>query len=179
MADIYCTKKLEKVLGKSHITSTPEVSHRLGSWNANLFPLSGRKCLIMTNDVTCYTLLFLDILKKDLLNFQDLFYERLIDQLEYDGIEVSLSCAPELLNHCSPAFRRTNNNRKILGTMNDFVFQIDYIFQLDYAANLRLTHVAELNNRLNDFLVGALRSGKRNYGKPRDEMQMLLDESCK
>lgn len=175
MVNIVCTKKLEKLVGKKLMSSVAGSGYPLGTWNANLFPLNGRKCLIAMNDVSYYTLIFLDILKKDLNNFQGLFYKRLIEQLDYDHIGFPVGSAPKLMGHCEPAFLSTNNNRKVLGTMNDFVYQVEYHFYEDYSGDFTNTNICELNHRLTNNLVGALKPKKFDYGRPIEEMKKLLE----
>ena len=41
------------------------------------------------NDQTYYSLLFLNISKKDILNMENLFSERLLEQLDHDGISIN------------------------------------------------------------------------------------------
>ncbi len=178
MPNIFCTRKLEKLLGKGLIAPEPTTNELLGNWNANLFPLAGRKCLIAMNDLSYYCLIFLDILKKDLLNLHELFYQRLIEQLHYDQINFSVACSAQLLNYSEPKFLRTNNNRKVLGTMNDFVYQIEYLFHMDYYGKFEATNVPELNHQLTNNLVGALKPKQYDFGVPIEEMQKLLEKAC-
>jgi hypothetical protein len=150
--------------------------HILGNWNANIFTLKGRKCLIVMNDETYYSLLFLDILKADFLNFGQLFSKRLIEQIDYDDIKVPIEITPTLSTELQPRFLPTNNNRKVLGTMKEFVLDIEYYFHNQYYDELANTHLPELNHRLTNNLVGALKEKKSDFGKPIEEMQMKLNQ---
>ena len=38
MANIYCTKKLERFLGKNLIAQSEKTAGQLGNWNGNPFP---------------------------------------------------------------------------------------------------------------------------------------------
>ena len=178
MTNIFCTKKLEKLIGKKLIATNAVSDELIGNWNANLFSLNKRKCLIIMNDVTYYCLIFLDVLKKDVLNFHELFYQRLIEQLDYDQVNFPFECAPKLITSCEPNFLRTNNNRKVLGTMNEFVYELKYHFQLDYNGDFAQTNIPELNHRLTNNLVGALKPGQSNFGRPIEEMKHLLRKVC-
>jgi hypothetical protein len=178
MTNIFCNKKLEKLVGKNLIASELHSNELLGNWNANLFTMNRRKCLIVMNDVSYYCLIFLDILKKDILNFHELFYQRLIEQLDYDGVNFPVECSSKLLNACEPNFLRTNNNRKVLGTINEFIYELEYHFHMDYYRNFDQTNVSELNHRLTDNLIGALKPKKFDYGRPIEEMQKLLEKVC-
>lgn len=177
MVNIYCTRKLEKLVGKKNMSLEPG-SVELGNWNANIFPVQGRKCLIMMNDISYYSILFLDILKKDLLNLQHLFTKRLIEQLDYDGIALSASCRDKLMNLSDFRFLSTNNNRKVLGTMNEFAFDTEYHINDSYFGQLDLVDLAELNSRLTDNLVGALKPKANDFGRPIKEMSKLMENFC-
>jgi hypothetical protein len=178
MANIFCTKKLEKLVGKNLIEPEPVSDEFLSNWNANIFTMNGRKCLIVMNDVTYYSLIFLDILKKDIINFRDLFYQRLIDQLDYDQVKFPIECSSKLLNSCQPHFLQTNNNRKVLGTMIEFVYNLEHLFHLDYQGDFNNVDICELNHRLTSDLVGALRPKQSDFGRPIEEMHDLLKKIC-
>ena len=108
------------------------------------------------NDVTYYSLLFLDIRKADLLKFSELFYARLIEQLGYDKIDFPVECSPTLIAETTAKFLPTNNNRKVLGAMTDFLREIEYIYHDKYMGQLSIINVNELNHNYTNFLVGAL-----------------------
>lgn len=178
MTNIYCTKKLEKLLGKKLLGQEEAHDSKLGNWNANIFHLQGKKCLILMNDVTYYSLFFLDIRKADLLKFSDLFYARLIEQLDYDKIDFAVDCSPMLIEETTAQFLPTNNNRKVLGTMTDFIRAIEYIFHENYHGQLSNVDVRKLNHSYTNYLVGALNPKHGKYGKPIEEMKKKIEEIC-
>lgn len=174
MANIYCTKKFQQLVGKKLIQQDP-VESMLGNWNAHLFPLQGRKCLILMNDQSYYTLIFLDILKKDILNFHDLFSRRIIEQLSYDDIDFPMDSTPKVLDDLTPHFLPTNNNRKVLGTINEFIHIIKLHLELNYSNQIKLINLLHMNSNLNKELIGAL-GPKSGYGIPRDEMKKIVEK---
>lgn len=176
--NIYCTNKLEKLIGKKLMATEPEPVGLLGNWNANLFPLSGRKCLILVNDVTYYPIIFLDVLKKDILNFHELIYERLIMQLAFDDISTSEACREKLKAACEPHFLKTNNNRKVLGTINSFIYELEAHFYEGYGGIMDPILVPELNSRLSSTLVGAIKPKQFDYGVPKKEMKAFMQKIC-
>jgi len=178
MANIYCTKKLEKALGKS-LMGEEEVENEFGNWNANLFYLFGKKCLILTNDISFYTLFFANILKSDLKNFKDLFIFRLLEQMDYDGITMEKACRSRLIESANPVFLPTNNNRKVLGTMNQFVRELPFFLNLIVEYPDGSWELREFNNRFNATLVGAIKERKSDFGQPLEEMHALLAKVCK
>ncbi|MBL3658824.1 DUF6933 domain-containing protein [Fulvivirga sediminis] len=178
MANIYCTKKLEKLLGKQLIMSEQLPNDDFGNWNAHLFTLNRRKCVIMVNDVTYYSLIFLDVLKKDLMNFQNLFYQRLTEQLAYDEIVFPEPLVSRISEYCRPNFLATNNNRKVLGTIKEFIYMVKYTFEINCDANFNNVDILHLNHILTTYLVGAIDTKKGEYGRPIEEMKNLLDRVC-
>lgn len=146
-----------------------------GNWNAHLFPLQGRKCLIVMNDVSYYAIVFLDILKKDILNFDDLFCRRFIEQLSYDHIDFPLTSTTKVFDDLAPHFLPTNNNRKVLGTINDYIHTVRAHLELNYHNQIKLIDLPVMNHNLNNSLVGAL-GPKSGYGRPSEEMKKLIEE---
>ncbi|MEL7147910.1 MAG: hypothetical protein AAFO69_16170 [Bacteroidota bacterium] len=178
MTNIYCTKKLEKLVGKKLLGQEEAQGNKLGNWNADVFHLQGKKCLILMNDITYYSLFFLDIRKVDLLKFSELFYARFIEQLDYDKIDFPVECSPALIAETTAQFLPTNNNRKVLGTMTDFLRAVEYFFHDKYHGQLSNIDVNELNHNYTNFLVGALSPKQGKYGKPIDEMKKKIEEIC-
>ena len=129
-------------------------------------------------DETYYSLLFLDILKRDILNLHELLFERLIEQLDYDQVYFPVECTPKLMDELKPRFLRTNNNRKVLGTMNEFVYETEFHIYDSYEGQLQLVNLPELNGKLTNNLVGALKPKKFDYGRPIEEMRTKLNEVC-
>jgi len=82
MATIYCSQKLSTLLGlpKKHKDGTfaEAGSH---CWNAMLFYLNKRKCLLFKHKSTLYSFLAFDIVKHDLSDFTNFFRQHLTDQL--------------------------------------------------------------------------------------------------
>ncbi|WP_042498799.1 DUF6933 domain-containing protein [Algibacter lectus] len=68
MAIIYCTQKFETVVGKSRIVKSDK-SSPLGNWNANVFTVSRKNCVILMNDVSYYSVLLIDFKKKGFIEF--------------------------------------------------------------------------------------------------------------
>ncbi|MGB3182905.1 MAG: hypothetical protein WBB45_16050 [Cyclobacteriaceae bacterium] len=177
--NIYCTNKLEKLIGKKLMAEEPEPVGPLGNWNANLFSLNGRKCLMVINDVTYYPIILLDILKKDIVNFHQCFHTRLMHQLYFDKITVPESCRPKLEAACEPRFLKTNNNRKALGTINSLTYELEANFYEGFGGILDPIIEPELNNKLTSTLVGALKPKQFDYGVPLKEMDKFIQNTCK
>lgn len=72
---VYSSKKLEKHIDKllfpNHFHET--VIGPLGGWNANLFFVERKKCWLLTNARTKYSVIFTDIKASDLEKMNELF----------------------------------------------------------------------------------------------------------
>ncbi len=171
MANIFCTKKLEKIIGKSNI-NIYEVESLIGNWNANVFYVNRKKFFFLINDKTCYSVIIPNFVQKELPNFKAIFYERFFDQLRYDNIDIDLRIINRLMSY-EVNFMKTNNNRKVIGTMTQFIKDIDYFL---YYHDEVLT-LEELNHKVTDNLV-TMFSQKRydHMDSPIDLMQKLLNE---
>ncbi|AHM60911.1 hypothetical protein D770_13285 [Flammeovirgaceae bacterium 311] len=174
MTTIFCSHKLQTLIGKISPRPAEEVpSSPLGNWNAHLFTVERRKCLAFVNSKTYYSVFLADILKKDLRNFQDLFYANLIRQLLHDEV-IDLARVPLVTETLGPLqLARTNNDRKAIGTMNDFISQFKFNCDWHYGGFQHI-NLREINSRINDTPVGAGGNEQRNYGWPIEDMKTLI-----
>ncbi|AHM59238.1 hypothetical protein D770_04855 [Flammeovirgaceae bacterium 311] len=126
------------------------------------------------NNKTYYSLFLADILKKDLANFPELFLLNLIRQMLHDGVidEQKIPLIKNVIGAITLA--RTNNDKKAIGTMNEFIYQFKVGCNWKYGGFYNID-LAELNASINDTLVGAGGDGKRNYGRPIRDMKLLVD----
>ena len=170
MANIYCTKKLEKIIGKENIQEI-ESDNSIGNWNANVFYVNRKKFIFLINDKTCYSIILPNFIKKDLINFNSIFYHRLFEQFQNDKILISAKLKIKL-ESIPFNFMKTNNNRKIIGTMTQFIKDIEYYL---YYHNEQL-NLIELNNRMTNNYVGAFKEKKYEMDSPIELMQKTINE---
>ncbi|ESU30031.1 hypothetical protein FLJC2902T_05220 [Flavobacterium limnosediminis JC2902] len=122
MINIYCSTKLSSIIKSEKFiggNSDPE-----NEWSAHLFPIAGRKCAIFVNKETLYSVVLVDVLKKDLLNLQVIFTEFLIKQLE-----INKMLTPKYESHIRETNQimniyTTDNDRKTMGSLTDFIYHI-------------------------------------------------------
>ena len=177
MAIIYCTKKFETVVGKSRIVKSDKFSP-LGNWNANVFMVSKKNCVIVMNDVSYYSVILIDFKKSDLLNFHEVFVERFFKQLENDEISFPSEFTDKIKKELQPVFLTTNNNRKVLGAIQDATLDMNRYITEDYSDNIDFIDVDELNSNVNEKILSVLGKKKRGYGYPNDATQELLNKFC-
>jgi len=166
MTRIYCTNKLQKSFGTVEQTLPSEqFSSEFGDWNGHLFWIDKRKCMIFMNSKTYYSVFFSDILKKDLNDFPNMFYTRLVKQLINDKI----------INNDEKAFvnklcgqltlYKTNNDRRILGMMNDFIYHFKANFYGKYEQLSEMDVVYEASI-MNTIPTGKPRELKKTWTNP-------------
>jgi hypothetical protein len=126
MTTIYCSKKLETFIGPiSQKLQSPETSS-IGDWNAHLFTIERMKCLLFMNNRTCYSVFMSGILKKDTKDFELLFKERLIQQLDHE-LELNESQEVKVRRELTDiVISKSNNDKKIIGTINHHVDNLKY-----------------------------------------------------
>jgi hypothetical protein len=165
MSTIYCSTKLSTLLGlpkkpKDHIIPAADPH----SWNAMLFYLNKRKCLLFTHKTTLYTVVVLDILKKDLANFPKFFRVHLTDQLLADQILNTRSISILGSYYESITLHSTDNDRKVIGSINEFIAQIrvyDYMRKDTFLLN-----PTNFGHELNRTPMGAI-----GYAFPLEKMK--------
>jgi hypothetical protein len=117
MVNVFCTKKLEAFVTTEERTLESYTSDN--NWNGQLILIGRRKCLYFIHKRTLYAVLILDILKKDLLKLDQLFFDGLVNQLKIDNLY-----QPQLDNYLKEHYFslklfKTDNDQKTLGTLRD------------------------------------------------------------
>ncbi len=172
---IYCSKKLETFLGQINTSIKPTETSIFGDWNGHLFSIDRRKCLIFMNNKTCYSVVMTNVLKKGTKDFGQVFKERLIRQLDYD-LKINESQEVKLRKELGDiVLSRSNNDKKIIGTINHHVDNLKYNNYGDGVENWDEKNVTGL---LNNYLVGtkinAGRKRNRDFFRPIELMEDLI-----
>jgi hypothetical protein len=117
MVQINFTQKLAKFIKTDLNGDMPRTDQ---DWSAHLFFISGRKCIIFVHKKTLYTVMLLDIFKKEMTHINRLFLEAYFDQLKSDKIVGSHETfIRDLYNEIRLV--STDNDRKALGVINNIV----------------------------------------------------------
>lgn len=140
MARIYCTHKLQKFIGNVEKDIPADlIESKYGDWNGNLFYINKRKYIVLTNNLTHYSIFLANILKNNLKEFDQILKKRVTEQLINDKIIDKND--QEFVNKFigKMTFYKTNNDRRITGTMNDIIY--------NFKANclIKYRHISEMN----------------------------------
>ncbi|TNE82522.1 MAG: hypothetical protein EP332_00035 [Bacteroidetes bacterium] len=171
MTKLYCSHKLKDFLGPKFFDPVDEGKNRYGDWNAHLFYYGGRKNLILVNNVSYYAVFITDVRKADFKDFSTLFFNRLTEQLQYDRVIDASEVLITIQKYTPISFARTNNDKKTIGTINDFIYQYEVRKQHPYWEDRTLL---DYNSSINNSMTGAGRTKSSDYGNPKNDMRKLL-----
>lgn len=173
MAKIYCSKKLNELMIKiSHTLDDGIGSSEIGDWNAHLFFYKRAKNLIFVNNKSFYCVIIENVKKSDLKNLDNLFLTRLIDQLTLDNL-IERNLAQIIIQKHQPiVFCPTNNNKRVIGTINHYIFNYEVYRNHPVWCDANL---GELNSLINDSITRAGRNERGKYGRPSEDMKLLIN----
>lgn len=166
MVQLYCTQKLGKLVQARNGEGFPQTGH---DWSGHLFFIFGRKCIIFVHKKTLYTVMLLDIVKKDMAHINRLFLDSFVGQLEADKILGNHEALiRDIYNEITLV--STDNDRKTLGTINNIVS----IFQGATASG----HFADLVSAKRYAFDGINKMPWKplGYGNSRDMMRQMLNK---
>lgn len=177
MPRIYCTKKLDGFIGNVDQDLPFDIIYRsLLDWNAHLFLAERKKCLVFVNNRTAYSVFIFGVSKKDLKNIDELFYGRLIEQLKHDKIINDNESFETFFPVEKLKFYKTNNDRKTIGRINDFVslFKSHLFRKYEGLTNMDIVHENGLINSTPTGIPGEI---KKTWSSPvknlKNEMETL------
>tara|TARA_R100000988_G_C3915137_1_gene123993 strand:- start:113 stop:634 length:522 start_codon:yes stop_codon:yes gene_type:complete len=162
---IYTTKKLQKTIGNFISDQKGYPEGRFGHWNANLFFVNRKKCWLMVNSTTRYTLVLPNVQKKDLTNISGFFKQKLLIQLKNDKIDSGILDLDKVVGEIKLC--PSNNDRSTMGTLNNHkLYFDDWIFQYQDFDSMPFT---DLSGRLN-----SLPNKMLNWKYPKEVMGELI-----
>ena len=171
---IYCTKKLEEFIGNVNQELPSKIIYRsVSDWNAHLFYVERKKCIVFVNNRTAYSVFLVDIKKKDLKNIDLLFYQRLIKQFRHDNINSGNVSFEKHFPVENLKFYKTNNDRKTIGRINDFVgmFKTHLVYKYGELKNMNIVYE---NGLFNSTPTGKPGEVKKTWSNPIENMRNEL-----
>ncbi len=173
---IYQSKKFEKFLGQTTPTIGLTENSIFGDWNGHVFILERKRCLIVMNNRTCYSVLMTNVQKKNLKDFGQIFKERLTRQLNHDmklnESQEKIKLRKELSDI---VLTKSNNDRKIIGTINHQVENLKYN---NFGGRVEHWNEVHVTGILNTYLVGTKilpdRHRRKDFFRPIEIMEALI-----
>ena len=159
MVTLNCTLKLSKRLPYSTVDITLPTTNRLGDWCANSFNIGRYPYILMTNE---RTLLSVVIPFKESATIWPRFVLSLQSLFKTVGLS-DIVIQKELQAYGQVQMTR-KTNRHTLGSMNDFVFQVQSRFQIDGNPSLHT-----IDHELSEVPCGPLK-----YARPKETVRQVL-----
>lgn len=177
MTRIFCSKKLHVIVDKIDKQLPSDCMTRsLNNWNSQLFFMDRKKCIIFVNNLTNYSLLLIDFKKKDFLNINKIFRQRLNNQLEHDKIILTPNSFDSIFEPIDMKFFKTNNDRKIIGNMSDLIYQFKGMRE-DNFTNIDSMDVLTVNGNLNNIPYNNPTETKKKLSFPRKNMELEIKKT--
>lgn len=166
-----CTAKLRKLGGWS--VEDPPADSILPQkvWYANLVWIESRKCILFTHGATLYSVLVMDIRKRDILDIRLVLEEALFHQFIREGIDLN-DAEPVLGVAAGPLVVGVARDRSVLGSMNDLAFQ--YAVQIEMAGGLAMASGSTAIQRLVAERVNSCPMSALKYKRPGQAIRELL-----
>lgn len=168
ITEIYTSRKLEKIVPEALLRneSLGNLSP-LGKWNATVFHVSHKKCLLLTNAITRYSVFLPGIRNSDFKNIAEIFVNTLSKQLKRDRVETCGLDIADLIGETT--LHPTDNNRAIIGTQKYLLENVDY-WKSQYG-RFENWDFEDINRRVNGIPYRQL-----DWLVPREKMTVLLEE---
>ncbi|MCZ4318939.1 hypothetical protein O4H26_08055 [Aequorivita viscosa] len=168
---IYTSKKLEKLIKKLIQSDSNDTPGILGKWNATVFYVAQKKCWLISNAKSQYSVILTDIKAADLKNIEQIFKNAFYSQLIYDGILVKYDALSAQIGKLD--FYRTDNDRRTTGFQNQRLLTFDYwIYEFGSLENMP---IKELASRLNSELIHVGKDRKMSdYTTSIEEIKKVL-----
>jgi hypothetical protein len=148
---IRCTQKL---LAELKVKPSGEESTVDSFWNchATLFRIQRHKCVLISNDLTLFTI-FIPFLRKPEFKF----FHRVVGEYFFKNLIHENIPQPQIeavLSECQNISYQKTCNRSVLGSMNDLRRAVEY--RVYEAGGLERINLYELNKELNRTFLGAI-----------------------
>jgi len=166
---IFVTKKLEAVIKCNVLPNNINNTSFLGKWNATVFYLDRRKCLLFSNGTTKYNVIVADFKVKDLKKIGFLFTDAFHQQLNFDGISIFLNCIQSIIGELE--FHPTDNDRSTISFQNQRIGDVN-VYKSEYA-EFEMMPIQIFCNRMNINPI-SIGTSKTKYTNSIAEMKKLL-----
>ncbi len=146
---------------------------KLGKWNATVFYVDRKKCWLLTNGLTKYNVILVDIKTVDLKVIDLIFKETFYKQLLYDGITMDFEKLDSIIGQLE--FLPTDNDRITTGFQNHRLQDLDW-WKYEFGG-LENMPMKDLTNRINTTPIHIGRGRKMSdFTNSIKEMKKLLTE---
>lgn len=178
MAIIFLSNTLKNAVGiknLSHELTLISNSEDLFNWNAHLFKIGRAKKVIFINKKSLYAFYTANLQKEDLLNLKEIFLRGLREQINEDFFISDKDKTELLSNYSTILLRNTDNDKKVIGTMNDYIYHVKSMYSIDYFYYSK-------SEKFKSSLINGMPVGTLKYHTPKEfqtEIFNKLGFDCK
>jgi hypothetical protein len=167
---IHLSRKLQALVPSELIVAPFHSENPLGKWNATLFYVNHKKCLLLVNALTKYTVIIDRVSKADFMNFREIFIDHLYRQLSIDEIKIEKHNISKLVGHIH--FCETDNDQKTIGIQN-------YLLQSVEDWKYLYGHIDDWPFRKINAYINTIPYKQLKYTYPKEKMSVLIEDICK
>ena len=160
---IQTTKKLQIFLGTNGI-GLPSFAKPFACWHGNLLNINRRKAILLTHNMSRYSLLIYSVTKKDLVTLDKIIVQRLKEQLIYD--EFSIAQIKFILKHSETFSYFKSSDRSVTGSMIEMAAISQMMIEKDAA------DPKTISSKLNDMF----KKIDGNYVIPKEKLKTLSNK---
>ncbi len=167
--NIYISGKLKKIIPSSLIETQENILlSDFNKWNATFFYVDHKKCLLITNSKTKYSVIISRITVSDFKNLTSIFIKSLYEQLNADDISINVEMIEKQVGTLK--FHKTNNDKSVIGIQNYILYYIDD-WKHEFG-NIDNWNFKDINCRINSIPYKQI-----DYSYPKEKMKELIDRS--
>ena len=166
---IECTKKLADAM---KINVTPYDATHADSfyeWHANVFTFDRRKCVVLMNNKTRYSIVFYGMKMKEFKEFDVIALKAIKDTFLAEGF--SEAVVDRYLERCGDVQYSKTHDRSIIGQLNDAIISISW--KLEDFLPTEQVHMMDLSMWAGENLL----CGPIGYAAPIDLLKKEFDSS--
>lgn len=144
------TKKTADNIGIKKLENIDIYQPSINMWHASLKFINRKKCLLIMNDLTRYSIFLYGIKKKELQDLDNIFIDCLIDTMKSDNFPHD--SIMKLVDNLGTINIIKTNNRSITGSINDHYRCLDYYLDnsyLNFIESEGILNLNKINRRLN------------------------------
>lgn len=172
MTILFCSEKLEKLVGPVTEDTPSSMRSKFGNWYGHVFVMERKRNIIFLHDKTAYSFVWLNVKKSSLKDFPGVFKESLIKQLHFDlsiseGQEINIRKWMDTI-----ILGKSSERKQIRITVRDYISLIK-----EQASKKTLLHLKNIpiGWGLNNHFIGTrLKAGAKKYAIPKDLMLQLI-----
>lgn len=164
-----CTKKVLDKLKKHHVIENDKEEIGIFNWYVDSINLDRKNYFLFTNSKTLFSFVVYAGTKKELINIENLFEEKLKEQIIRE-VGSNPKYFEQLFGKEQTKFVKTNS-RSILGSMNDFKYHVNF-------HNQDKERVGQTYDMIN-HLINKMPMRTLDYAQPVNVMRNELESSIK